>query len=280
MKGSVNNMSKNSKTALIFFIPMTVLCTIIRYFQLIVSIDHTTGFYYEDAGFLGIALYIALAVTAVGVLLFSLFDKKKNSSVFTKTVTQFTSAQTGIAGVLFLIAGCSCFYGVITMFSSGIEAMSFIGALAASICFVVIGFMLLGNKTIKPATGYIMLVLTIYYTVRAASLFMATLIITRISESLIELLVYVVFVLFLLSLGRIYSGNEAKSTRIKAILFGFSSGAMSLSMCVAKFAAILTAPAEISAQLTFPSLEYFAIGILSTGAIIMLFAKPSTVEID
>lgn len=280
MKGSDNNMTKNSRLSVIFFAVMTVLLTAVRTLQLIFSVDYTTGFYKEDSGFLGILLYILFGVTAAGTLFLALFDKKKGGAAFTKTADLFTPKQNSVSGVLFLIAGCGCFYSVISMFGSGLDAMSLIGSVISSVAFIMTGFILIGNKRLKPACGYILLVLTVYYTIRSASLFMATLIITRISESLTELLVYVLLVLFLLNLGRIYSRNETGSTRTKTILFGFTCSAMAISMSAARLIALLAAPASADmAGVSYP-IEFFAVGVLAAGATAVLFAKPSVTKID
>ena len=280
MKGPIKNMTKNSKLALFFFVAMTAVSTVIRYFQSVLSIDAETGFYYEDSGFLGVLLYIVLGVTAVGLVLLAFLDRKKGSAAFTKKAELFTSKQNSISGVLFLIAGCGCFYSVISMFGGGLDPMSLIGSVIASAAFLRVGFIMLGNKTLKPACGYILLVLTVYYTVRSASLFMSTLIITRISESLIELLVYVSLVLFLLNLGRIYSRNETKLTRVKTIALGFICSSMCLSMSIARLIGVIAAPDVISPIFVSYPIEYFTIGILTAGTTILLYAKPSVISID
>ena len=95
--------------------------------------------------------------------------------------------------------------------------IDFFGEAVIFAVFAAIGFILLGSKKIKPFVGYLMLLISISYTLKSASLFMGDTIITRVSDELLLLLSYVSAVF----LGQVFFGQRKQGYPQKAFVFCF-----------------------------------------------------------
>lgn len=202
---------------------------IFRIAQLLTVVDfETMGFFDSAAPYLltnGIYLFFLLAAVIFGVGIF--LDKKKGYDCYTCKASGLSPKFTLIMGISFIAGFCLQFFQL--FFGSGLRGLALVGEIVTMAAYLAAAFMLLARKEIKPSIGYIQLVISVSYTVKAAALFMQDTIIVRVSDELILLLSYVMSVLFFLALGRFISGNETKTSRIKLL---FTAGAVSvLSVC-------------------------------------------------
>ncbi len=232
-------MEKSSKLVLIVSFVFAALAMGFRTFQLLVAVDFSEmGFFSPDAGFLATGgLYLLFVLAAVLLILGAVFDKKKDSSAFTKTAVMLTSKQTMALGIAFLAGACLRLYDII--FNFGGVTLGFIGEAVLFAVFAAIGFMILSKTSVRPSVGYVMLVISISYTLKAADLFMGDTVIVRVSNELILLLSYVAAVLFFLAFGRFVSSNETKSTRFKLVIFGGAAAILSLCASLSGYIALI-----------------------------------------
>lgn len=274
-----------SRFTLYFFTLAVFGSIVLRFFQLTSAIDHSTGLFTKDSGFLGIALYIVFAVCAAGFIVFGIIDKKRSSVAFKKHARCITVSQQSVLGIAFLLCGCGVFTDAVKLYGEGFSAnsamiiCSFFGAAA----FVGAGFFLMGSRRILPNTGYFLLVLSVFYTYKAANLFISHLIISRLSIYLIEMFAYIFTVLFLLSFGRFLSRGETKNNRLKLFLYAGATGILSgVSSVPAILVKIFAAP-DIRAAVELPSYGLIALFVLSCCVMSVMFSanlrKPKKLHI-
>lgn len=232
-------MEKSTKLLPIISLCAAVIAVIFRSFQILVTVDYNEmGFFSTDAGFFSTyGFYLFLAVAAVVFIAAVFIDSKKVKSAFLSGRDALTPKQTAAMGVSFLIAACFKFYMVVFSFKG--FGMDFIGEGIIFIVFAAIGFILLGSRKVKAVTGYLMLLISVSYTLKAAALFMGDTVITRVSGELVLLLSYVSAVFFFLALGRYFSGNESKNSRHKLLIFAACSACLSACASLSGHIALL-----------------------------------------
>lgn len=232
-------MTKNSKSALIISVIAAAAAVVSRTFQLLVAVDYAEmGFFSTDAGFIASnGLYIIFALAAILLVVTAISDKKRDSAAFIHSADTLTPKQTMALGVVFLAGACLRLYDII--FNFGGLSIGLFGEALIFAVFAAIGFMILSKVTLKPSTGYLMLVIAVSYTLKAADLFMGDTVIVRVSDELILLLSYVASVLFFLALGRFISSNEAKSTRLKLVIFGGAAAILSACASLSGYFALM-----------------------------------------
>lgn len=232
-------MEKTTKLLPIAAVCAAVIAVIFRTFQLVVTVDYNEmGFFDTDAGFLPTyGFYLLLVIAAVVFVIAAFIDNKNMNTAFLSDKDALTSKHTAVFGISFLIAACLRFYMVVFSFKGfGID---FIGEGIIFLTFAIIGFVLLGSRRVRPSVGYLMLLISISYTLKSAALFMGDTVITRVSDELILLLSYVSAVFFFLSLGRYFSANESKRTRHKLLIFAAVSACLSACASLSGYIALL-----------------------------------------
>ena len=271
-------MTKNSKLVLTALAPLAVLALVCRIWQLVTCIDFETGFFAEDSGFWGLSLYILLGMTAVIVALLCFADKKLGSDAFRKNAPELSSKQTAALGAAFLVWGCAICYDIVNEFSGKIGVSDLVSALMC-LTVIAIAFILLSSRTVRPLSGYIMLVPAVGYTVKAAALFISDTVVVRESEKLLALLSYLAAVLFFLSLGRFLSNNETKLSRVKLVFFSSAAFLLNVAGVFSSLSAKLVGPSPINEQIPTPSVSELGTCIVAAAVLICLYArirKPDT----
>ncbi len=219
-------MNKAVSKTLLVFIPITILCTVVRYVQLATVIDFNTGFYDTSSGFLSSLLYILLGLGFVLLVLAALFDRKSKSEFYIKKLGQVSEPDVKILGLMFLIAAAA---GIYTIFTGGLKLPQMLALVISVIAYALIGWVLFMKRRISAVSGYLMLLLGISNTIKLVMIFMDNLVITRMSEHLILLLTYVLMALFYFAYGRVFSRNDGRFGRAKAEVLGYS--ALGLIFC-------------------------------------------------
>lgn len=271
-------MGKNSKILLIFTAVTAAVSVLFRVFQLLVAVDYSEmGFFSPDAGFLASqGLYIIFAAGAVALTAGAVLDKRKGSSSFSVMPQAFDPKQTAVMGGAFLIGACLRLYDLV--FNFGGFSVDFFGEVIIFAVFTAIGFILLAHKALKPATGYLQLVISISYTVKAASLFMQDTIIVRVSDELILLLSYVASVLFFLALGRFISSNESKSSRFKLIVFAGASTILSLCASLPGHIALIIDSDYMKGHMEMHPISQLGTAIVAAAVLAVMYRKKNNIE--
>ena len=122
--------------------------------------------------------------------------------------------------------------------------------LIAAFAYGVIGFTLAVRRKPRPAAGAAMVLLALYYTAGAASVFNKHLVLKEMSNPLVILLTNICAVLFFFGIGRIFARTESRSTRNAAVTFGFLTALLSVTECTAFWLFLRTADADTVAVLT------------------------------
>ncbi len=268
---------KNTKKIL----PIASLCaaaaaTIFRVFQLLITVDYNEmGFYSSEAGFVTTHGFYLFLLMAAAVFIAAVFiDKKNANAAYIGGTGDLTSKQTAVLGLSFLAAACLKFYMLVFSFKG--FGVDFFGEAVIFAVFAAIGFILLGSKKIKPFVGYLMLLISISYTLKSASLFMGDTIITRVSDELLLLLSYVSAVFFFLSLGRYFSDNESKDTRKKLLFFASVSACLSACASLAGYIALIIDGAYMKEHMEQHPVSEIGIIIIAFTVIFTLYGKKTT----
>lgn len=269
-----------TKKAFLAFIVLAVVAVVFRVWQLVIAIDYDTGFFYSDAGFWGVSLYIVLVVGIVAFLALPIIDRKAKSPAFEKTALDFSPRSTLVIGFAFLAAALISAYNLVISF--GVFDLTFIANAAVCVSYFAISFIALSHKNIKAATGYICLVVAIAFTAKAAAMFMADTIIARESDQLLIMLSHILAVFFFLAFGRFLSANEAKNSRLRTVFSMLLLALVSVSAVIPKLIVIVAGPAEISAATSLPSFDAVSLAVISIVSAICLFANkaPQTAEAE
>lgn len=266
-------MGKTTKLLPIAAVCAVVIAVIFRAFQLIVTVDYNEmGFFSTDAGFLSTyGFYLLLLIFGALFIAAVFIDNKNMNTAFLSDKNALTSKHTAVFGISFLIAACLKFYMVVFSFKGfGID---FIGESIIFLVFAVIGFILLGSRKVRPSVGYLMLLISISYTLKAAALFMGDTVITRVSDELILLLSYVSAVFFFLSLGRYFSANESKGTRHKLLVFAAVSACLSACASLAGYIALLVDGEYMKEHMGLHPISEIGVVIIAFVTVFALYGK-------
>lgn len=239
------------------------VAVVMRVVQLSAAIDYETGFFYDSSAFVSTMLYILLTLTAVGLVVGIIFDKKRKACAFEKKADELSSRQTLALGASVLAGALFSAYEVVSHLGGKI-GISFFGELAVAIVYIVIAFIILSSKQIKKSSGYLMIILAISNTLKAAGLFMDETVVTRLSDELLLLLVYIAAVFFFLCLGRFLSRNEAKFSRAKLVFFSSMLVILTSTVTISKFISYIAAPSVVAEQI--PPVPVSEIGTLIVSA--------------
>lgn len=273
-------MEKTTKLLPIATVCAVVIAVIFRVFQLLVTVDYNEmGFYSADAGFLATwGLYVFLVIAAAVFIAAAMKDNKNMNTAFLCNKDSLTPMQTSVLGVGFLVGACLKFYVLVFNFK-GI-GLDFLGEGVIFLVFAAIGFVLLGSRKVKAGIGYLMLIISISYTLKAAALFMQDTIITRISDELILLLSYVSAVFFFLSLGRFISSNEGKGTRHKLLIFSAVSACLSSCASLAGCIAYLIDSEYMKDHTDIHPVSEIGVIILAFAVLFVLYGKKAEIDTD
>ncbi|MBP5604656.1 MAG: hypothetical protein J6X60_03825 [Ruminiclostridium sp.] len=208
---------KNTSGKIMLLISAVAVCVCgaVRFFQMESLTEPDTGFFYRDAGFGGIIIYILLAVFAVAIIALAFIGNARGESAYRvssdgmgKNATRFLGLSE-VAGALFI--GWSAFEGK--------EIMPTVTCVISAICLLISGFVLCGRIVPPTYTGYVKLPLAVCLFLRTALFFNSDLIVLNHAENLIILMSCISFTLFAAANGRFYARVETKRSRIAEVIF-------------------------------------------------------------
>lgn len=228
-------MKKNSIISLLAAIPAFILCTIVRLLQITGGTDMQTGVLFDDNGFLlNFGYYGLLIITAAAVAGLCFLDKKKGSSLFSNDIRGFVDGKAIMLGFPMLIAGALALYDGYAQSTSLTPSafLMFVNYLFGGV-LLILGFVVLYKKEIKPGLGFCMCIPAIYYTLRGMCVFLDRMVVASIPEYLIETLSIIGAAIFFMLLTKLFTGNEGKMTRTVISAVGITTSVMCLSNTVA-----------------------------------------------
>lgn len=233
-------------------IPAFVLCFAARFFQLAGGTDFSTGFLYDENGFLlNFAFYGLLIITLGAVIALCILDKKRNSAYFTNDVhTTMVDMRAVAVGFPLLVAGAMTVYeGYLQMNALTHSAFLIFVDFFFGAAMVILGFVILYKKEITPAVGFSLVIPAIYYTLRGICVFIDRMVIASIPEYLIECLIIIGMGVFFMLLAKLLSGNESKRTRVAVSAVGATVSVMTLSSAAATIAADIINPYDVASRI-------------------------------
>ena len=271
---------KSSNIALIAAAVFALAAVVFRSFQLLVTVDYAEmGFFSTDAGFFAAnGIYVLLTAAAAVLILGAILDRKSKAYAFTCGADALTSKQTMALGVVFLLGACLRLYDIIFNFS-GIS-VGFFGEALIFAVFAAIGFLIISKVKIKPSTGYLMLVIAVSYTLKAADLFMGDTVIVRVSDELILLLSYIASVLLFLSLGRFIADNETKSTRLKLVIFGGAAAVLSACASLSGYIALCIDSEYMKSHMATHPVSQIGTAVIAFTVLAVVYGKKSEAEVE
>lgn len=267
---------KNSRLAFVFAGCAAVVAVILRFFQYASVIDFETGFFTEGSGIAGNIIYILFALAFVLGIVGAAADCRRKSTAFTKSADMLSSSSTLLVGAAYVIGGI--FFAVSAYTALPQLGFQLISMATLALALLVIGFLLLSSKKIPPVAGYLQLVPTITLTCHAAVYFTSDLVIKRMSDQLVGMLADIVMVLLCLAFGRYLTGNEARLTRGKLIVYAVVEIVLSASITLGKLLFMLfggdTASAAFAAGSELPAFScgHFAMLIISVTILAALYS--------
>lgn len=269
LKKTLKTLKENPSVTFWGIVAAAVVVLVVRILQVIFAVDPNNGFFRSDSSFMAYLLYVLLILMAVGLVFLTIRDKKKSRQPFTVQAEEFLPKQTAVLGVLFLVGAICCFVQLVLDFKK--PDLNFIGNVLVFLTYLAIAFLLLGNKRVKAANGYIALILAISYTLKAGALFMTDTVIIRISDELLTLLAYIFAVMFFVSTGRFFAKSESRSSRYKLIFFAAGTALLTVASTGVKYPLTLLGVDSSSFHINGPSLSEIGLLVVAVGMLAVLY---------
>ncbi len=269
--GKKGKVTKTIPLAVIF---ASVVTVVFRTFQIIFAVDYNEmGFFNRDMGFFACGgLYIFFALFAAAFIALAILDRQNDSIAFTRRGSSISSKGTGILGFSFIIAAALKLIELVFGFSElKSSTVNLLMEIALFIVFAAVGFLILSKKTLGAGAGYMLLLAAICYTVKSAALFMRDTIIVRVSDELILLLSYILSVVFFLALGRFFSDNESRFSRIKLMVFSGGFIMLSLSASLSGYIAWLIDKKYMEAHMAMHPISQLGAAVIGIAALYVLY---------
>ena len=251
MKRDVFEMKRNSKFALWAAIPAFLLCFAARFIQIAGGTDMNTGFLFDDNGpLINLGFYGALVLVFAAVLLLTLLDKKRGGAYFTNSPEDFVDGRAVMLGFPLLVAGALAMYEGYAQTKAVIPSgfLVFVG-LVLGLAMVIVAFIILYKKEMKPLLGFLMIIPALFYTLRGIGLFLKHMAVTTVPEYLIEGLGIIGCAVFFMQLAKYMTGNATRTTRPLLSAAGLTTAVMTLSNAAAVIIADISNPYNVSVRI-------------------------------
>ncbi len=210
-----------------------------------------TGFLFDDNGLLiNLGFYGALVLVFAAVLLLTLLDKKRGGAYFTNSPEDFVDGRAVMLGFPLLVAGALAIYEGYAQTKAVIPSgfLVFVG-LVLGLAMVIVAFIILYKKEMKPLLGFCMIIPALFYTLRGIGLFLKHMAVTTVPEYLIEGLGIIACAIFFMQLAKYLTGNATKTTRPLLSATGLTAAVMILSNALAVIIADITNPYNVSVRI-------------------------------
>lgn len=210
-----------------------------------------TGFLFDDNGILvNYGFYALLVIVFAAVLLLSLLDKRRGGAYFTNEVSGFVDGKAVMLGFPLLIAGALAIYEGYTQTKSILPAgfLIFVDILFGGV-MVILAFVILYKKEVKPWLGFSLIVPALYYTLRGIAVFLKHMAVTTIPEYLIEGIGVIGFAVFFMQLAKYLTGNATRTTRPLLSAVGITTAVMTLANAASVIIADIADPYNVSVRI-------------------------------
>lgn len=229
-----------------------VLAVAIRIIQLQYVVDEITGFY-KNTSTLTKALPILIAASIVLIMLVTIIGRSRNmQSDSTIRQNPFLADIDEISNGNFVTGISSIFISVLLAFETvklyqGLtgtgnatmpnvaDFVYIIFTLLSAFVFMRLGIIGIRKMQISRNMGYLLLIPVIWLTIRSTVLFMDFIVITTVSQNLLQLLSTLGMLLFMTLAARFFSGFEKNNTRPMLVIIGLSSSLINFVSAVPLF---------------------------------------------
>ena len=205
--------TKSSKMILIAALIAALVCSAVRFFQIISLTDYDTGFFLRGSEFGGALIYVLIGICSLILILLAFIGRKAGDTAYLVSSGGMGDNATRWLGASEIIGALLIGFRAV---QSGDTATTIITAIIA-IVFIVSGAVLLGRIVPPAFTGHIKLVAALCLFFRAAVTFNSDLLVNRHAENLIVLFAYILFSAFVASNARFYARIETKNTRLAEV---------------------------------------------------------------
>ncbi len=210
-----------------------------------------TGFLNDENGLLvNLGFYCSLVLVFAAVLLLSLLDKKRGGAYFTNEVSDMVDGRAIMLGFPLLVAGALAIYEGYAQTKAVTPSgfLVFIGFVLGA-AMVILAFIILYKKEIKPLLGFLLILPALYYTLRGIAIFLKHMAVTTVPEYLIEGLCIIGFTVFFMQLAKYMTGNSTRTTRPLLSAVGITTAAATLSNALAVIIADIADPYNVSVRI-------------------------------
>lgn len=267
------------------FLPVLLICTVVRYLQIIYAIDPVTG-YYNQGGVLPNLFLIVLILSIIVISGILLFDKGIKNTCRTVKLSNLSQNIPIFMGCVVLLL-CSCYiYNIVNTFDIAIHNSAYkpnvillFFQMFNLLIILIIGFRIISKGAITKNMGYLLIMPSIYYVVKVGVLFRSYFIINTISQNVYNLSYCFLEIILFVFLARLYTGVEKKNTRIILLITSFSCALFCISTTLSRITANLIGPVEVRSQIG-NNAEDLIVGIFAVCIIINFFKKPKTNETE
>ena len=287
-------MKVDKKAALPLYVLAVAAGIVVRCFQLLTAIDYSTGFYITGHPLGSVLTWVMPA----GIVLFALAllfgrsdslagpDHVRQSS-FTAPLHVLTGRLTRLFGFVCALLSSALlvdlyltFVGMTREMSQKISTyLNFGLMLASAVVFFLIAVSVLRDGKISTGAGYSLLVPVAWLTVRSTMSFMSYILITNVSENLLELMGLLAMLLFMTLAARFLSGNEKSGTRRLLSIAGLAASLICAVSTVPRFFVLLFGPADIRAVTEMPSFSDLMLAVFAFGLVYQLLRPGFRMEL-
>lgn len=230
-----------------------LLAVAIRTIQLQYVIDEATGFY-KNTSTLTKALPIIVIASIALIMIVTIIGRSRNvqsdtairQNPFLADIDEITSEGGFVTGISSIFISVMLAFEAVKLYQgltlTGNAMMPYFAdlvyilfTLLSAFVFMRLGIIGVRKMPISRNTGYSLLIPVIWLTIRSTVLFMDLIIITTVSQNLLQLLSVLGMLLFMTSASRLLSGFEKRNTRPILIIIGLSSSLLNFVSAVPVF---------------------------------------------
>lgn len=276
------------RLVLIIALVGAVVCSVVRYFQIVSLTDFETGFFLPGSELGGALIYVLLVAFSVLLTVMAFIGRKNGDDAYFLASDGMGSNATRFLGATELAAAVFLGSRLLNIReTSGAESMldSLLGAgesaggdsvimvimnVIGAAALLVSGFVLVSRIIPPPFTGYLKIAVTIYMFFRTTGYFGTDLLMKKHAEHMIVMMSYLMFTLFLLIVGRFYSRVETKNSRLGEVAFAALTFLWSATHVFSDLLAMISSDSRIHGFVSLNT-EACAALIMSAGFLGVIF---------
>ena len=275
MKIKLKKIPISKTLTLVIFAVMMAIAIPVRSLQLLLYIDHTTGFYVEGdttAPILNAVLWIGLILICL-----ILFLGKGSYSENYRRANKPLGVAAVVSGLFILIEMGTMVAEVIPDFTLGVFSLSswlqIILLLVTAIAITSFGLRLFQGETRKDCFGLLMLIPTFWAGVSLMVTFMEHTTIANISQTLFDVLAMCFMTIFVYLFARVCMGYADAHTETMMLASGYLTAAFSLLSSLPSFLILISGDEIIKQYVETPNYAIFGMGVLSLALVIVYLTR-------